>query len=254
MDHNINGWDFSSENKRPHLMLKFNLHMGRTFDRKMIDSITDPKRSEMFGDPSIGIEYSDQARRTLWDEFRERPLLNSVDTSGEGDIGMENGRTLLSKYFWTDKLLEMNPDGGRSLRSNLQVFNVSYLGPFAEIWKHAFFGGRLGAGISIYGAHIYPRALNIHHDPGIQTFGWSVIEKHPDNNDDPVIPGVPLSFEEASLLIVVLAVALLVAVAIISSLTRRRLYPGDEELWKEEEEEVFVVKTKKRDWEKLRPK
>ena len=254
MDHHISGWDFSNDNKKPSLFLKFGLHMGRTFDRSIINDISDPARSTYFGDPSIGIEYSDVPRKILWEESWERVLANKLDTSGSGDIGMLNGGRLLAKLFWNDEILEMNDAGGRTLRSNLQVHNLSVIGPLSKIWQSSHFRGRIGVGISAAGAYIYPRALNIHHDPGIETFGWRVIEKEDHiGDDDRFIPGV-LTIEEASILLAVIAVAIMVAAAIIVSLTRRRLDPGDEELRREEEEEIFVVRTRKRDWDKLRPK
>jgi hypothetical protein len=253
MDHHISGWDFSSDNKKPTLMLKFNMHMGRTFDRSIIDDISDPVRSRYFGDPSIGIKYSDIPRSVLWEEGGASPSLNGLDTSGEGDIGMLNDKRVLTRFFWNDELLEINDAGGRTLRSNLQIYNLSIMGPNSKIWQNEFFKGRIGIGITITGAYIYPRALNIHHDPGIEIFGWSMAEEIHVEDDYPFIPG-EITFEEVSALLAVIAVMILVAVAIILSLTRRRMDPGDEELRREEEEEIFVVKTRKRDWDQLRPK
>ncbi len=258
MDHDINGWDFSNDNKKPALLLKFGLNMGRTFDLSLIKDISDPLKTKLYGDPSIGVQYSDLPRKTLWDEYRVKPLLKYLDTNGDGDIEMESGSSLLARYFWNDDLLEMNDQGGRSLRANLQFTNMSIIEPTDPVWKNGFFGGRTGIGLSVQGAYVYPRALNIHHDPGIQTFGWSVIEKEEKtgrDDDGHIIPGLlPFTPTEATVALALIVVIVLVAVAIISALTRRRLYPGDEELWKEEEEEVFVAKTKKRDWDKLRPK
>ncbi|MGA1793196.1 MAG: hypothetical protein ACMUHM_04535 [Thermoplasmatota archaeon] len=255
MDHVITGWDFSADNKRPTLMLKFGLHFGRTIDPSLGRELLEFVRSRLDGDAAVSMASSEGASKTLWSEGRDEVLVKKIDTTGSGEVSMGIEKRELLKFFWADLVEEVNDEGGRTLRSRVQFTNISVIGPLDPIWRNSFLKSRTGVGVTLWGQFVYPRADNIHHDPGIQVSGWSV--KKPEGK---VTKGF---WEETGELIlekrwpavlIVLALVLLVVVAVGSALSRRRFDQGDEELRREEEEEVFVVRARKRDWDKLRPK
>ncbi|MGA1873444.1 MAG: hypothetical protein ACMUHY_07200 [Thermoplasmatota archaeon] len=258
MDHVINGWDFAGDNQRPALMLRFGLHMGRTYDLPTAREVFSLIRDHFYGDSSVMVDQTEDGSSTIWDEARNRVIVKKLDTIGSGGISLIRKGSELSGIFWDDRLLEFNDEGGRTLKARVQVTNVSLIGPEGSVWKSSFLKTRSGIGITVKGVFTYPRSVNIHHDPGIQTFAWS-LKKEPRRDDGHWYDhwwedaGDLIKGRQVSVSLVLVIVCLLVAVAIVSSLSRRRMDRGDEEL-RREEEEIFVVRTRKRDWDKLRPK
>ncbi|MGA1819445.1 MAG: hypothetical protein ACMUHU_00395 [Thermoplasmatota archaeon] len=255
MDHIITGWDYAPDNTRASLMLKFGLHVGRTIDATLGRELLELIRSRFYGDTSISTSYSEGTQRPLWTEGSDDVLVKRMDTMGSGAVSMRNGQRELLRYFWDDEVGEVNDEGGRTMRSRAQFTNISLIGPLDPVWRNSFLKARTGIGATLSGHFVYPRADNIHHDPGIQVSGWSV--KKPEARQSKGFweeAGELILEERWPVVLIVLALVLLVVVAVASALSRRRFDQGDEELRREEEEEVFVVRSRKRDWDRLRPK
>jgi hypothetical protein len=253
MDHIIKGWDYAEDNRRPMLMLKFHLGIGRTFDASLVRDLYDKNKVRYYGDAAIW--YASNGREgDIWTES-EKDLRGLVsNTTDGGVISLKNERRPLAGFLWTGRSITGSMDTRNTAVPTVVLADPTLLGPFHGIWGSRLISSRLGLGVSFSGAFYYQGGADIYHDPEVRTVGWRIKPKADDGEGASILPGWLEERPGISAVLVISVIAVLVAVSIIAALTRRRFDMEDEELRREEEEEIFEVKTRKRDWDKLRPK
>ena len=253
MDHLIRGWDFAGDNRRPMIMLKFRLGMGRTFDASLVRELYDRVKTIYYGSSSLA--YSAEGRESrFWTEDNREVKGIFSNATDRGALSLLLGDRALAGFLWSGSNFS-DPVGSRNTMAPMALLeDPQLMGPVHGLWSTRLIAAKLGLGVSFSGVFHYRGGADIYHDPEIRTVGWKVKPKDDDTGRDSILPGWFRERPGVSAVLVILVISILVAVSIIASLTRRRFDQGDEELLREEEEEIFEVRTRKRDWDRLKPK
>lgn len=252
----IEGWDFEEKSTNPSLGVLFSLKFLRTMDSGPRAAAVEPAIESVFGKYGLFEKAGGPNSSVLWKEGED------IDPN-KRDFSKVDGRFFFGKsqdeklgFSWIGQI----SDKIYSEKSfaNLQLLGMEKIEPGDPIWNNPLFKGRNGMGVSMNCAFIYPAARVIYHDPELTVTSIETLKDVDDvvMDDDDIIdgPGNLSTIESISILLIIMVIILMIIVVIIVSLTRRRYDPEDEEWMREEEEEVFIVRTRKKDWDRLRPK
>ncbi len=252
IDHLIKGWDYARDNKRPMLMMKFKLGLGRTFDASLVKDLYDRVKARYYGSSSLA--FSTGSREVqFWAEESKEVKMVPPNATDEGAISLLNSGRVLAGFLWKGPSISTSVDRRETAVPTVAIDDPQLIGPYNGLWSHRLIASRLGLGVSLSGAFYYSGAADIYHDPEVRTVGWKVKPKGDDSGGTSILPGWFKERPGVSAVLVISVVVVLVAVSIIAALTRRRYDMEDEEL-RREEEEIFEVRTRKRDWDRLKPK
>jgi hypothetical protein len=253
MDHLVRGWDYARDNKNPMLMLKFNLGMGRTFDALLVKDLYDRIKTRYYGTSSLFYSVADRESQ-LWTE--DSRVVKGTPSNGtdEGALSLFLGERALADFLWIGRTISTSDDRNDNGVPRVVLANPQLIGPVNGFWSNRLIASKLGLVVSFSGVFYYRGVADIYHDPEVRTVGWKVKPKEDESGGDSILPGWFKERPGVSAVLVISVVVVLVAVSIIAALTRRRFDMEDEELRREEEEEIFEVRTRKRDWDKLKPK
>lgn len=254
MGHKVVGWDFERDNRMPALMMRFSMKLGRTYDPLFLGEVKDTENARIYGNTRLIAFLDNTTGQNLWSDSSGMEKAGLVDTLKGGELKFGSDLKDLLKFFWKNEAFAERSDS--RIKAGFQILGLRLIGPTDPIWNSPLLKGRPGMLISVTGGFTYPGTGSLTHDPGFTTTSMMVEVKMTDGNDD-----TDTSFlsrfnrtESISIIAILFVLLLLITVSIISTLSRRKYNVGDEELMREEEEEVFTVRTRKRDWNRLRPK